>query len=161
MASARFDELLRALVSGGVEFVLVGMLAGVLRGAPLTTRDIDVVHNRTPENVRRLLEVLTTYRGDPRRLSPSESHLIGPGQQILITDLGELDCLGTLHEGQTYNDLVPRSAEMSIGNNLSVRVLLLEELINIKRRAGRPKDLAAIPVLEATLEETNRRDMKA
>jgi hypothetical protein len=39
MASTRFDELPRALADGGVEFVLVGMLAGVLRGAPLTTRD--------------------------------------------------------------------------------------------------------------------------
>ncbi len=160
MASTRFDELLRALARENVEFVLVGMLAGVLRGAPLTTRDVDIVHRRSPENIKRLLGVLrrihATYRGDPRRLAPGESHLAGPGQQLLITDLGELDCLGSLHDGRTYAELLATSANMQLGDGLVVRVLSLEELIAIKRAAGRPKDLAALPVLEATLEETSR-----
>lgn len=161
MASTRFDELLRTLAREGVEFVLVGMLAGVLRGAPLTTRDVNIVHNRTPENIRRLLKVLgrihATYRGDPRRLSPNETHLSGPGQQLLVTDFGDLDCLGSLHDGQTYGDLLSKSSGMQLGDNLAIRVLRLDELLLIKQKAGRPKDLAAVPVLEATLEEARRR----
>jgi hypothetical protein len=37
-----------------------------------------------------------------------------------------------------------------------IRVLDLPALIEVKRRAGRPKDLALLPVLEATLDERNR-----
>jgi hypothetical protein len=56
-----------------VEFVVVGMTAGILQGAPATTADVDVVHRRTPENVARLLHVLAAiYRRDPRRLRPKD-----------------------------------------------------------------------------------------
>jgi hypothetical protein len=161
MASARFDELLTALASGEVEFIVVGMLAGVLQGTPLTTRDVDIVHRRTVENVQRLGVVLkklnAVYRHDPRRLAPGASHLLGPGHQLLETDLGELDCLGEIHDGLGYDELVDRTVRLDLGDALSVRVVTLDKLIELKRAAGRPKDLAALPVLEATLDEQQRR----
>ncbi len=58
MARARFAEILRRLPENDVEFVVVGMTAGIFHGAPLTTVDVDVVHRRNPENVSRLLRVL-------------------------------------------------------------------------------------------------------
>ena len=58
MPRARFAEVLRLLATNEVEFVVVGMTAGVLQGAPVTTIDLDVVHRRDPENVARLLRVL-------------------------------------------------------------------------------------------------------
>jgi hypothetical protein len=48
---AELTTLLRKLAASGAEFVLVGGLAAVAQGAPLTTQDVDVVHRRTPENV--------------------------------------------------------------------------------------------------------------
>jgi hypothetical protein len=87
MAHARFDEILRTLAANDVEIVVVGLLAGVLQGAPIATGDLDVVHRRTPENVARLVKVLreigAVYRHDPRRLTPAESHLLGAGHQLL------------------------------------------------------------------------------
>jgi hypothetical protein len=161
MKSARFVETLRALVRHDVEFVVVGMAAGVLRGAPLTTLDVDVVHRRSAANVSRLLSALSVleavYRGDPRKLSPSASHLLGPGHQLLTTLNGDLDCLGAIDDGKSYDELVASSSELDIGDGMSVRVLNLDELIEIKRRAGRPKDLAAIPYLEATLDELRKK----
>jgi hypothetical protein len=56
MSSAKFASILRLLAENEVEAVVVGMLAGVLQGAPLTTGDIDIVHRRTAENVQRLLK---------------------------------------------------------------------------------------------------------
>ena len=50
MARARFAEILRLLAAADVEFVVVGMTAGILHGAPVTTVDVDVVHRRSPEN---------------------------------------------------------------------------------------------------------------
>jgi hypothetical protein len=50
MKSARFADILRLLATEQVEFIVVGMTAGVLAGAPVTTLDVDIVHRRTPEN---------------------------------------------------------------------------------------------------------------
>src|SRR5450432_1425637 len=161
MKRARFVDTLLLLARHGVEFIVVGMAAGVLQGVPLTTLDIDIVHRRTPENVARLLIVLSelkaTYRDDPRNLSPSASHLMGPGHQLLTTINGDLDCLGAVDGTKTYEDLLTFTKELAIGENASVRVLDLSTLIEVKRRAGRPKDLAVIPFLEATLDEIRRR----
>lgn len=48
---ADLARLIQALGDGGVEFIVVGGAAAVLHGAPITTRDLDIVHRRTPENV--------------------------------------------------------------------------------------------------------------
>lgn len=161
MAQARLDEILRLLATERVEAIVVGMLAGVLQGAPVTTGDLDIVHSRSPENVGRLLRVLkrigARYRHDPRRITPGESHLAGRGHQLLETDLGDLDCLGEIDGGKSYEDLLPSSVQLDVGDGLKIHVLSLSELIEVKRRAGRPKDVAALPLLEATLDEAARR----
>ncbi len=155
------SEILRRLVDAQVEFIVVGMAAGVLQGAPVTTMDLDVVHRRTPDNIARLLRVLAgldaVYRHDPRRLRPTESHLASEGHQLLTTTYGDLDCLGTIDEGRGYEELLPLTLEMTLSGGRAVRVLGLPALIESKERAGRPKDLAVLPVLRATLDETKRR----
>jgi hypothetical protein len=161
MPRARFAEILRLLAENEVEFVVVGMAAGILQGAPVTTVDLDLVHRRSRENVARLLRVLdeldATYRHDPRRLRPGESHLIGPGHQLLTTTHGDLDCLGAIDADRGYEELLPLTVEMTLAGGRAVRVLTLSALIEAKERAGRPKDLAALPVLRATLDELKRR----
>src|SRR5882724_5489467 len=116
MKSARFAETLRVLARHNVEFIVVGMTAGILQGVPLTTLDVDVVHRRTPENVARLVaalaELRAVYRSDPRNLTPSESHLLGPGHQLLSTVNGDLDCLGAIDGAKTYVDLLQFSQEL-------------------------------------------------
>jgi hypothetical protein len=111
--------------------------------------------------VARLLRVLAgldaVYRHDPRRLRPDESHLVGPGHQLLTTTLGDLDCLGTIDQDRGYEQLLGLSVEMRLAGGLTMRVLSLPALIEAKTRLGRPKDLAALPVLRATLDETKRR----
>jgi hypothetical protein len=97
--------LLARLANSGVDFVLVGALAAVAQGAPLTTQDVDVVHRRTPENVDRLLaflaQVNARYRGHPAvpPLHPTREALLGPGHQLLMTDLGPIDVLGVVEGG--------------------------------------------------------------
>ena len=161
MRRARFADILRLLTSNDVEFVVVGMTAGILQGAPATTIDLDIVHRRTPENVARLLLVLAeldaVYRHDPRNLRPQESHLIGPGHQLLATTHGDLDCLGALADGIGYEELLAQTVEMAFPGGQTVRVLNLPSLIDAKERAGRPKDLAVLPLLRATLDESRRR----
>lgn len=161
MASSRTADILRLLAEGDIDFIVVGMTAGILQGVPLTTFDLDVVHSRRPENVTKLLAVLArldaVYRHDPRRLRPQESHLLGPGHQLLTTSLGDLDCLGEIAGGLGYDALLPRTVTMKLSGSTTIRVLDLPALIETKERAARPKDLAALPVLRATLDELNRR----
>ena len=69
MTGADLTTLLEKLAASGVDFVLVGGLAAVAQGAPVTTFDVDIVPRRTPENVDRLLaflaEIGARYRGRP------------------------------------------------------------------------------------------------
>jgi hypothetical protein len=105
-------------------------------------------------------EIDAVYRHDTRGLRPTESHLVSEGHQLLSTKYGDLDCLGTIDDGRGYDDLFPSTVEMRLADGRVIRVLSLPALIDAKERAGRPKDLAALPVLRATLEETKRREAR-
>ena len=154
-----YHEILLRLVDGGVEIIVVGMTAAVLQGVPVTTWDLDVVHRRTPDNVERLLRVLrelhAVARHDPRNLQPNATHLIGPGHVLLETRSGDLDCLGAIDGGRAYEDLLAASILVDFEGR-PLRILSLRELLSIKMRAGRPKDLAAIPYIQSTLDEIER-----
>lgn len=156
----RLVELLGVLVRHEVEFVVVGGVAAVINGAPITTSDLDILHRRTPENVRRLVAAVTeidaTFRTDSRKIRPNESHLLGPGHVLLQTTLGVLDSLGTIETNTTYEDVLVDTFVTEVAG-LSIRALTLERLIKVKEQAGRPKDLRMLPELRATLAERNRR----
>jgi predicted nucleotidyltransferase len=154
-----FAEILATLKRAQVEFIVVGGGAAVLQGVPITTRDIDIVHRRTEENAARLASALeelgAVYRHDPRRLRPGASHLIGPGHQLTETRHGPLDCLGTIEETTTYEDLLPHVDTLQV-EGLEVQVLSLERLIEVKKKLDRPKDKLMLLQLEATLSERSK-----
>jgi len=100
------EALLGELTQAGVEFIVVGGTAGILHAAPVTTQYLDIVHRRTPENVVRLMGVLTKldavmrYDLANRSLRPTPEMLLGRGQVNLSTTLGPLDPLCELGEGR-------------------------------------------------------------
>ena len=150
---ADIEALLTALVDGGVEFIVVGGVAAVLHGAPTTTQDLDIVHRRAADNVKRLLAVLQQLDArhrDPagRVLPPTEAELAGTGQLNLSTRLGPVDPLCQLHDGRGYDDLLEHS-ELMTDDALTVRVLDLDTLIQVKAGTGRAKDRLIVPILLA------------
>jgi hypothetical protein len=153
-------EILIRLADAQVEAIVVGMTSGVIQGVPTTTWDLDVVHRRTPENVERLLRVLqdldAVARGDARRIRPAPAHLLGPGHVLLETRFGDFDCLGTIDGDRGYDDLLASSTTVRLEGGHELRVLELTELLAIKTRAGRAKDLAAIPYIQSTIDELAR-----
>ena len=157
---SRYRQTLELLGGHGVELVVVGGIAAVLQGVPLVTFDLDIVHRRTAGNVDRLLAALdelgARYRGDPRGLAPSRDTLMGPGHHLLSTRLGPLDVLGAVANGLVFEDLVADTVTLEL-EELRVPVLDLARLIAVKEATGRPKDLAALPTLKATLEEIRRK----
>jgi hypothetical protein len=155
----QYHQILFRLADEGVDFIGVGMVSAILQGVPLTTMDLDIVHRRTPDNVDRLLRVLgdldAVARNDPRRLRPNQTHLLGPGHVLLRTRFGDFDCLGAIDSGRDYEDLLPATLTMEFEGR-TFRFLQLREILAIKKRAGRPKDLAAIPYIESTIDEIER-----
>jgi len=150
---ADIEALLQALLDAQVDFIVVGGVAAVLHGAPITTQDLDIVHSRAPDNVRRLLTLLERLDAifrDPagRVLRPSAEALSGDGQLNLWTDLGPLDPLCRLHDGRDYLDLLASSIVLS-DDSLNVRVVDLPTLIEIKSTTGRARDNLTVPILLA------------
>lgn len=153
--SADLTTLLERLLAADIEFVLVGGLAAVVQGAPVTTFDIDIVHRRTAENVDRLLAFLAVvgarYRNRPGPpLPPNRNALLGPGHSLFVTSLGPLDALGAIEGGADYNQLAPVSRIITVSGH-SLRVLQLETIVALKRTSTDPKDRLRLPVLEAAL----------
>ena len=153
--SVRFLGLLRALLRHGVDFFVVGGVAAQLEGAPILTFDLDVLYDKEPENLARLLaalrELKARYR-DPagRHIEPDAEKLATLRLHLLLTELGALDVLGSIGNGLTYQDLVGRTILYQLGE-LQVHVLELAAVIETKEQANRDKDRAALPVLRQTL----------
>ena len=156
------SSLVVRLAEARIEFVLVGGLAAVAQGAPLTTHDVDIVHRREPENVDRLLALLTSlnarYRGRPRGadLRPSSTILLGSGHSLLMTDLGPLDVLGAIEGGRAYEDLLDHAVELDVAGH-PVRVLSLAAIADLKRGSNHPKDRYVLAILDETLRRTRQR----
>ena len=158
-----FSDLLRALSEGGVEFIVVGGFAAIAHGAARVTYDLDVVYQRSPENLERLAAALDPFspypRGAPKGLPFRwDADTLERGLNFtLTTTSGDLDLLGEITLGGRYEDLLPHCVEAhALG--IHCKCLGLERLIEVKRAAGRPKDFEAIAELESILEERQQGD---
>ncbi len=161
-AGADLSALLERLLSSGVEFVLVGGLAAVVQGAPITTLDVDIVHSRSAENVTKLLAFLksvdaTHRRPDDKVLTPRETDLSGAGHSLFATILGPLDVLATIEDGNTYEDLLDKAIEVEF-RGYKLPILDLRTLVELKRRSSEPKDKQRLPIMEEALRQLAKAD---
>lgn len=150
--------LLSRLASHGVEFVIVGGVCGVLHGVSLVTLDLDICCPFSVSNLRRLQDSLKDlhpyHRMTPRRL-PFEltDELASRLKNLYLrTDLGAVDCLSEVKGLGDYGEVLRRSItrETSYGQ---FRMLDLDALIVAKQAMGRPRDRAAVKLLEAIKEK--------
>ncbi|WP_129344619.1 hypothetical protein [Sorangium cellulosum] len=163
-AGVPFGRILEVLEDHEVEFIVIGGVAASLQGADWNTKDLDILYSRDAGNIRRLLDALSVLEArfrdlTGRRVVPTESHLLTHGPKLLLTKFGPLDLLGTLsmHDDETtYQSLVDQTATLETPR-LSIRVLTLEGLIEVKKRAARPQDLRTLPILQAALERSRQR----
>jgi hypothetical protein len=161
--TAAFDPrgALAALNRHGVAYVLIGGFAANLLGAPLTTNDIDICYDRTPENAERLVAALRELHARLRVAGLDEDvpfdlhpHTILAGDSVnFLTDAGALDVRGTPAGTAGYADLRTRATEVDLGEGLLVTVVDLADLIRMKEASGRPKDRFQLEVLAALEEE--------
>ena len=158
----RFDEALRVLTRNNVKFIVVGGVAAILQGSPLTTEDVDIVYLPSEENITRLaraLKELEAYYFDPagRHFEPDISRLASMRMHLLKTNCGRVDVLRTVGENLGYRELVEKSRELDIAE-FRVRVLGLETIIETKEHADRPKDRYQLLFLRQLLAEIQHLD---
>lgn len=150
-------DILEGLLEADVDFVLVGGLAAVIQGAPVTTMDVDVVYSRSYENASKLFDFLRSIhavyrRLDDKSISPKKEDLLKDGHLLLKTRLGPLDVLAVIEGERSYEDLLDQSVKIDF-RGYSLRVLNLETLIELKKTSKDPKDKQRIPVLLETLRQ--------
>lgn len=148
----RFRANIKVLTEHDVNYSVVGGVGAVIQGCPITTFDLDIVHLRSDDNVRRLLGALdelgAVYRfQSERRLRPTIEALAGTGHHLLQTAHGPLDVSGEIGSGHGYDELIGQSESFLVGESLTVNVLNLDWLIRTKEEAGAPKDIAVLELL--------------
>ena len=152
MTTLSFRHLIETLLRHEVEFAVVGGVAAVLHGAPVTTFDLDALFRVSPGNAQRLLaalgELRARYRGHEPPLSPTLDDLLAGGHLLMLTDAGPLDMLGFIGAHERFDDLAHAVKRIDVAG-LQVPVLGLDALIRQKRLLARDKDLAALRLLEA------------
>lgn len=109
----QFGALLRALADRDVEYIIVGGVAGAIHGGARATYDLNIVYARTPGNMGRLVDALAPHhpylRGAPPGLPFQwDAETLARGLNFtLTTSLGDIDLLGEITGGGSYEALIP------------------------------------------------------
>jgi hypothetical protein len=149
----RPTSLLGALSRAEVDFVVIGGVAVVLQASPRFTRDLDICYATDRANLERLGALLVSLdarlRGVDRDLPfvPDARTLRRSQMLTLTTREGNLDLLVDPPGAPGYRTLRRRADLVDLGGAL-VRVASLEDLIAMKRAAGRPQDAIDAESLE-------------
>ena len=162
-AQPPFDPLaaLRALSAADVEFVLIGGVAARLHGSPSLTRDVDICYLRDGDNVERLAAALGSLHARLRGVDDDvpfvldAATLLAGANFTFTTDVGDVDVLALPAGVEGYAELAAHAEVVDL-DDMSILVTTLDDLIRMKRAAGRAKDRAEVEILAALREERGR-----
>ena len=160
------QSILEAFVRQKVEFVIIGGMAAVAQGAPVTTFDLDICYRQSPENYRRLVSALKPMR--PTLRAPEgtvpfvwDERTLELGCNFtLSTTAGDLDIFGELSPSLHYEDLLSDSMVLDL-YGYPVQVMGLRDLIRTKVVLRRTKDKAVLDILRETLRLQEKGDPKS
>ncbi len=144
---------LRALVRNEVDFMIVGVMAAVIQGAPAVTQDIDLwFRDLSDPGVVRALKAVGGAYVPPTAYTPP----MFAGSAVELFDIVlRLDGLRSFaFEART-------AVPIAIAPRLRVKVLPLRRVIASKRAADRPKDRVVLAVLEDTLKSAEEKQRKS
>jgi hypothetical protein len=139
---------LKALEEDEIRCILIGMMAAVQQGAPLTTIDYDFWVDLPERQYVRILAIIRRLHGTI--MAPTFFELSDGLQVNAVFKPTGLRSFKTEYSG----------CPVIAFEGQRLRVLPLERIIVSKKAAGRDKDLATLPVLERTLRFTLQRKRK-
>lgn len=142
-------EIARGLAAVKLEAVLIGNAAAALQGAPVTTLDFDFCFRDTKANDAKLVRLAAALGADLSRPHEPVSDMV----RLERSDMSmQVDFLPERALGVKLASLRARAVSISVGGH-RIRVADLRDVAAGKRRANRPKDKAALYVIEATIQE--------
>jgi hypothetical protein len=154
--------LVSALVDGGVDFVIVGGVAVILQAMPRFTKDLDICYSTAQENLDALGSVLVTLKARLRGVS-EEVSFVPNGRTLrqtqivcLTTPEGDIDLLVAPDGAPPYKTLRRRADIMELSGR-RVRIASIEDMLAMKRAAGRPVDMVDVESLEAARRRVRRK----
>jgi hypothetical protein len=157
----RLRQLLQRLTEHGVDFVVVGGVAVILQASPRFTKDLDICYSPELENLDRLGAVLIEL-GAKLRGVDEDLPFVPDGRALrqtpiltLTTSDGGLDLLVEPDGSPGYKTLRRRADQIDI-EGIAVRVASIDDLISMKRAAGRPQDLVDLESLESARRRRRR-----
>lgn len=161
-----FEQILAALVTHGVRFVVIGGVAATIHGSARMTNDIDICYDIAPDNLERLVRLLAGWHAYLRGVEPGLPFVLDTLAlrttpiMTLTTDAGDIDLLDRVPGVGDYAAAVAASELVSIGA-VEFRALRLEALIASKRAVRRPRDIEHLIELEALLALRKREKRKS
>jgi predicted nucleotidyltransferase len=141
------------LTERGVDFVVIGGIAAVLWGSPRNTFDLDIAFALDDGNLEALGGVLLELGAKPRGVDddvpfvPDARTLRRVELLTLNTAAGDLDLLARAPGAPKYESLRRRASRVDIGG-FHVLISSIEDLIAMKRAAGRDKDWGDVAELQ-------------
>jgi predicted nucleotidyltransferase len=159
-----YAKILQVLSQNHISFIVIGGVAANLHGSARATFDLDLVYGRRVDNVSNLAKALAPYHPYLRGVPPGlpfifDEKTIRNGLNFTLdTELGDLDLLGEVVGGGNFEQLLPYTIDLDVFGVIC-KCVTLERLIQLKRAAGRPKDLESIAELQALLEEQRKRGL--
>jgi hypothetical protein len=148
-----FLRIIRLLCESGADFVIVGGLALQIHGGDYVTYDADFALTRVRENAKAIARALAPFHPKPVEWPEGlpfiwdEETIMRSSVLTLVTDLGRIDFLAEPAGAPPYRELKLHAITFDMEGH-TVYVASIEDLISMKRAAGRPKDLAHIAELE-------------
>lgn len=155
--------LLQALDRHGVDFVLVGGLAGLAHGSSYPTYDLDIAYSRDRQNLRRLVGALREIGVTLRRAQADlpfqlEVETLANGANFTFdTKFGSFDILGDVAGMKSYDEL-RRGSKVEEVFGMQVRIASLDHLIAMKRAANRAKDQIMVMEYVELADEIRKRE---
>ncbi len=162
----RFEPVLKVLTEAGVRYLVVGGVAVVLHGHLRTTGDLDLVVELSPDNLARALDALELSGFQPRPPVPLRSFADPETRRSWIEtknlqvfslwhpDLPGFEVDLFVEEPFDFDQAWERKVDVVLPNTVAT-IVGLQDLLELKRSAGRARDLEDVSVLEALAQSSD------
>lgn len=140
--SEKEAEFLKELVRQKVDFIIVGLSAAALQGAPVVTQDVDLwFKNLKDPGIKKALDKVGGSYIPPIQMNPP----MFEGDAVNLFDI-----VMHMHGLNDFIDEQKNVIKVPLGR-VKIAVLKLERIIKSKQATGRDKDKIVLPVLSDAL----------
>jgi hypothetical protein len=162
------EAIVRALNDAGGRYLVVGGLAVVAHGYVRFTADVDLVLDPEPASLERAIEALSRLGYRPRAPVAFEDFIDPAKRTAWARDKGlavfsafspdhpatELDLF--LEPPFDFEEVHARARRLDVAPGTTATFIGATDLLEMKRRVGRPQDLHDVEALRSLLESTDR-----